>query len=331
MADSLFSYMTTSGTYSSADLVSNSGWVFGFLFVAAAALSSRPSSAGHQARKPQALQGSSWLWLALPYLPFVAAGAALSSDLLKPASTPLVDLLLGGALLVMVLTRQFLAMADNQRLLVALASAGEKLEHQALHDALTGLPNRTLFASRLDQALLQPATSVSVMFCDLDHFKAVNDELGHEAGDLLLKLVAERLLSCVRATDTVARLGGDEFAVLLQDAADPEAVAERVVASMNQQTLVLGRRVRTSISVGLAHRQGMTDPGTVVERRAEEARPSRRRNRSVSELDAVAVAAVAEREVRASALLREADTAMYEAKSAGKGCVAPAADLSFVP
>ena len=163
----------------------------------------------------------------------------------------------GSALVVIVLSRQFLAMADNQRLLVALADARDQLEHQALHDALTGLANRVLFADRLDRALLQPDAEVSVLFCDIDDFKVVNDERGHEAGDQLLQHVASRLLDCVRVTDTVARLGGDEFAILLEDAADALEVADRVVTSIREPVEIGDRPVRTSISVGIAHHRGV--------------------------------------------------------------------------
>jgi diguanylate cyclase (GGDEF)-like protein len=259
----------------------------------------------------------SWLRLTLPYLPLLAAGVMVCVTLLRIPTTPRVDLLLGVVLVSMVILRQFLAMADNQRLLTALAEARDQLEHQALHDALTGLPNRVLFADRLDHALLQPSADVSVLFCDLDDFKLVNDELGHEAGDALLRIVSRRLLDCVRVTDTVSRLGGDEFAILLHDPVDAGQVADRVVASMNEETEVLGRRVRTSISVGIAHHRGVPTPEPALdapERRTPDgAAPVRSRAASTSGL-----AAVAEREATAALLLRLADTAMYAAKGAGK-------------
>jgi len=107
--------------------------------------------------------------------------------------------------------------------------AQERLQHIAHHDALTGLPNRVLFLDRLEQALLRRAHSpdrvVAVMFLDLDRFKNVNDTLGHDVGDALLKSMAARLQGCLREGDSVARLGGDEFAVLLEDVASAEDVS----------------------------------------------------------------------------------------------------------
>jgi len=223
------------------------------------------------------------------------------------------------ALVLMVLLRQFLAMIDNQRLLTALAEAGGQLEHQAMHDALTGLPNRMLFAKRLDRALFASASNVDVLFCDLDNFKDVNDELGHGAGDALLKIVAERLLECVRSGDTVARLGGDEFAILLEDCPDAREVADRVVASMATTTEVMGHRVDTSISVGVARHEAASRPATVATHRRDAAPVFDDRNLSTVQLDVAANEEQAERQATAALLIRLADTAMYAAKSAGKG------------
>jgi diguanylate cyclase (GGDEF)-like protein len=110
----------------------------------------------------------------------------------------------------------------------------DELEHQALHDPLTGLPNRLLFSDRLAQALARARRRkepIAMLFMDLDNFKVVNDSLGHEVGDRLLKAVAGRLRDQLRPEDTIARLGGDEFAVLIEGFAsvsDATAVAERI-------------------------------------------------------------------------------------------------------
>jgi diguanylate cyclase (GGDEF)-like protein len=321
LADSVFVYLTSRGTYSSADLISSGGWVFGFLFVAASGMSVGRGVPASEASDPRARGRSAWLWLALPYLPLLAAGAALSVNLLQSHSSALTDLVLGIGLVSMVLTRQFLAMIDNQRLLTALAEAGGQLEHQAMHDALTGLPNRTLFAKRLDRALFASSSNVDVLFCDLDNFKDVNDELGHGAGDLLLKIVADRLLECVRSGDTVARLGGDEFAILLEDCPDAGEVADRIVASMETGAEVLGRQVRTSISVGVARHEGGPRPAAVGTHRLDSPTGADNRDRSPSlgQVDVAASEARAERQATAALLIRLADTAMYAAKSAGKG------------
>ncbi len=112
----------------------------------------------------------------------------------------------------------------------------DKMRHMALHDTLTGLPNRTLFMDRLIQALerVQRSNSrLAVMYIDLDNFKPVNDTLGHEAGDQVLREVAGRFQDCVRKVDTMARIGGDEFAAVLQDVQkmeDVDIAARRILA-----------------------------------------------------------------------------------------------------
>ncbi|HYD81034.1 MAG TPA: EAL domain-containing protein [Paucimonas sp.] len=113
----------------------------------------------------------------------------------------------------------------------AAREAQRQLEFMATHDALTGLPNRTLFSERLGDALRHAETArdedarIAVLFLDLDHFKHINDSIGHEAGDRLLRLVAGRLSSCVGRRDTLARLGGDEFVILAEDFADASVIS----------------------------------------------------------------------------------------------------------
>jgi len=167
-----------------------------------------------------------------------------------------------------------------------------RLEHQAFHDALTALPNRLLFMDRLGHALARATRSgqrVAVLFLDLDRFKVINDSLGHERGDQVLVAVAERLASCLRPEDTLARLGGDEFTVLLEDVQGVEDAA-RVARRMTQVLLAplqLGAHelvVTTSIGIVFNH------PPDALGGSPEEA----------------------------ADLLRDADTAMYQAKNTGR-------------
>jgi diguanylate cyclase (GGDEF)-like protein/PAS domain S-box-containing protein len=163
----------------------------------------------------------------------------------------------------------------------------QQLAYQAFHDPLTDLPNRALFADRLQHALARAQRHhglLAVLCIDLDDFKVVNDSLGHEAGDELLRVVAARLHASLRAGDTAARFGGDEFTVLLEDLMHPEeteVVAARLVAALAAPVTVREREFVISASVGIA----LSYDGDLP---AEE-------------------------------LLRRADVAMYRAKSAGKG------------
>ena len=165
----------------------------------------------------------------------------------------------------------------------------EQLRRQALHDPLTGLPNRLLFRDRLEHALARARESapLALLFFDLDRFKAINDSLGHAVGDELLVVVADRLGSIVRAGETIARFGGDEFAILIeeiQDPADASWVANRIVEELGAPVTLGNTEVAVSASVGIAFNAGARGD-------AEE-------------------------------LLRNADVAMYAAKSRGGGCYA---------
>jgi diguanylate cyclase (GGDEF)-like protein len=134
----------------------------------------------------------------------------------------------------------------------------KELEQLASFDTLTELPNRRLLQDRLVQGLLRAErrkVSMAVMFVDLDGFKGVNDTLGHDVGDLLLREVARRLSTCIRASDTIGRIGGDEFAVILEDAllpGDAEQIGERIVAAFTAPFMLKGQLVRTSASIGIA-------------------------------------------------------------------------------
>jgi len=141
--------------------------------------------------------------------------------------------------------------------------AEDRIHFMANHDALTGLPNRALLRDRLSQALLYAQRydrSVTVLFIDLDNFKLINDSLGHNAGDELLKTVASRMLDCVRATDTVVRLGGDEFVILLLDqpkSADIISTTVQKLGGAIAQTVHLeGHDLRVTGSIGIASYPG---------------------------------------------------------------------------
>ncbi len=126
------------------------------------------------------------------------------------------------------------------------------------HDALTGLPNRQLLQDRIEQALVQDSRNpkiMAVLFIDLDHFKMINDSLGHDIGDLLLKAVAERLMACVRNEDTVARQGGDEFIVVLNSIAeslDAAKVAQKILDALNQPHVILHHELHIGGSIGIS-------------------------------------------------------------------------------
>src|SRR5204863_1676136 len=131
-----------------------------------------------------------------------------------------------------------------------------QLTHQAFHDSLTGLPNRALFRDRLDQAIARARRSrehMAVLLVDLDGFKQVNDSLGHDAGDQLLREVAQRFEQAVRASDTVARFGGDEFALLLESVNEREAVAlaQRLLDGVAAPVAITGREVSLGASIGI--------------------------------------------------------------------------------
>jgi diguanylate cyclase (GGDEF)-like protein len=162
----------------------------------------------------------------------------------------------------------------------------DRLTHQAFHDSLTKLPNRALFSDRLQHALdrmTRRQQAIAVLFLDLDEFKPINDNFGHDAGDRLLLAVGRRLQSCLRPEDTIARLGGDEFTVLLEDITDVRyaiRVAERIEEALREPFQLDGHDTVVTASIGIAVGNG--------------------------------------RESTTDELVRNADVAMYEAKSRGK-------------
>ena len=134
----------------------------------------------------------------------------------------------------------------------------EEIRHMAQHDALTGLPNRRLFIDILNLEMAQArrhSSKLAVLFLDLDRFKEVNDTLGHEAGDRLLKLVADRLRRAIRESDTVARIGGDEFNLVLSDigrAEDVSEIAKKIVDSVAKPVVIAGHDLHVTSSIGIS-------------------------------------------------------------------------------
>lgn len=147
----------------------------------------------------------------------------------------------------------------NENLEQLVAERTKAIEHQSLHDALTGLANRALYLDRLEFALKKARRErkgTAAMFIDLDNFKFVNDSLGHEAGDDLLIQVGEMLVGAVRPGDTVARLGGDEFTLVLENLSSihcANLVAERILSSLKGPVTVIGREVFIGASIGIAY------------------------------------------------------------------------------
>jgi diguanylate cyclase (GGDEF)-like protein len=272
VADSGFAYLTTVGSYASGNLI-DSGWFAGFMLIGLAGL--RPDRPEAAARKHE-----SKIRMLVPYM---AGGIAIviagwiqgAHGILEPFL--FWDML---GLVGLVMVRQMLTLRDR-------LSLEQELTRQAFSDSLTGLANRALFRDRVALALARMKRSgepFAVAFLDLDDFKTTNDGMGHEAGDLLLVSVAERLRYCVRPMDTVARLGGDEFAILIErldDIVGATRIADRAINSFHSPFDLKGKEVIVSSSIGIAL---CTDP-----------------NESVDDL------------------LAHADLAMYMAKAAGKG------------
>lgn len=173
-------------------------------------------------------------------------------------------------------------------------SAEEKIQHLAYYDSLTGLPNRRLLMDRLSQALVSSARGKGngvILFLDLDHFKTLNDTLGHDVGDLLLKQVAERLTTCVREGDTVARIGGDEFIIMLEGlshsvfeaATQAEFICEKILNVLSQSYQLGSYEYHTTSSIGATLFSG--------------------------------------HEIESDELLKQADIAMYQSKTAGRNAI----------
>jgi diguanylate cyclase (GGDEF)-like protein len=216
----------------------------------------------------------------------VTTRAIAPSDSITANGSAFALLLAGIGVSLLLATLMWVLGTGRERALNLVSERTGELRHQALHDALTGLPNRALIMDRTEQLLARNrrhGTTGGVLFVDLDEFKNVNDTLGHAAGDQLLVAVATRLMATLRDTDTIGRMGGDEFVILVdggQLSASPELVAERLLDVLHQPFEVTGASlpIVVNASIGIA---------------------------------------TGDRET-AGELLRDADVALYQAKAAGK-------------
>lgn len=313
ITDCVYAYRTLAGTYASGTLM-DLGWTAGNVLTGLAFLPhwrSAPLTDGPRRALMQAAYGDTLRTLRT-YLPY---GALLLAYMLLLrsglAALPMSPLTLGlglGVIVMLVLLRQIITLSENTDLTSELVSKAaelentnsflavevterrrieEKLSYDTLHDPMTGLPNRALFLEMLADAIQQSRRrrkpSFAVLFIDIDHFKVVNDSLGHMVGDELLWAIGARLKGTLRSADILARFGGDEFAILM-DLADhrdsANALAGRVQRNLQQEFRIEGHELHMSASIGI-------------------------------------VADVASYD-EAEDLLRDADLAMYEAKSMGK-------------
>jgi len=284
IADFHFGYqIVISGYHSGAWF--NLGWIISSLSLAVAgmaqlvAMQSRPACGSAPPARPghrMVRQIRQWLHESTTYLPYgwiiavylMLARIYQGDDYLNDAWV-LVGI---GLIIGLVMVRQMLTLHENSHLLHHVRQqttelqnevqerkkAEAQLAHDALHDALTGLPNRVLFMDRLRQASARaaryPGQRFAVLFLDLDQFKLVNDSLGHGSGDQLLITLARRLLHCVRSGDTVARLGGDEFVFLLEDIRikqDATALASQILTMLQQPISLKEQPLFVAASIGI--------------------------------------------------------------------------------
>ncbi|BCJ47007.1 hypothetical protein GCM10010168_34730 [Actinoplanes ianthinogenes] len=215
----------------------------------------------------------------MPYAAVLATGGLLLFSAVTHSADLVVIAIGSVSVTVLVALRQAVALRDNALLLDDLDARQRELAHQATHDGLTGLPNRTVLVHEITGALADDPRAVSVVLIDLDDFKEINDDLGHAVGDALLVAVAERIGAELPPDAVLARLGGDEYALLLRSG-DHAATLGAIAAQLRRPVHAAGHELVVEASVGLAPaRAGET----------------------------------------ADELLRRADVAMYEAKGQGKG------------
>jgi diguanylate cyclase (GGDEF)-like protein len=275
-ADLVYGYINLHSSYQGGDPV-DTLWMVAIAFFAVAGAAQRTATQPVEMTDEVTRQRASWS----PYLASAVGFGLLIFVERHDRFFPNVCLAITAvALAALVSVRQLLAQRD-------LLSTQGQLSHQSLHDALTGLPNRTLVYDRAERMLAKARREqapAAALYIDIDGFKQVNDSFGHRAGDELLEVVGARLSAAIRESDTVGRMGGDEFVVLVEHSefdASPELVAERLLDVLAQPTELAAAGARSlsiSASIGIAYGLQSSPEG----------------------------------------LLRDADFALYEAKAAGK-------------
>jgi len=266
LADSGYAYLVATNSYTTGNPI-DLGWILGFGMLAVAPVTPGATVDNVQAASPSAAGTF------LPYVPLGGAIALLAWQMANRHPVSGVETVLAVVIVLLVLLRQFLTVRDNQLLARTLTARETELRHQAFHDALTGLPNRSLLFDRFSQVLLaakRAGTTTGLLVIDLDRFKEVNDTFGHHYGDELLAQIGPRLRLELRESDTVARLGGDEFAVLLPDITDLSAamaVAGKLRAVLETPFHVEGVDLDVEASVGLVlSGEHGADPATLLRR-----------------------------------------------------------------
>ncbi|MCJ7520532.1 MAG: bifunctional diguanylate cyclase/phosphodiesterase [Anaerolineaceae bacterium] len=291
--DIIFSYQSLMGTYISGGWL-DSGWALGYLLLGIAGflqstlpMSSEKDNLNQESRAIKKSLFPNSLRNLLPYLLIALAYSFLFKNYQNKEYVHMNGLFIGvGLLIILVLTRQLLALWQNNQLTTNLNKVVEKIRSQALlvnkindellleieerkkaesqisfnslHDALTKLPNRALFIDRLEHAIEYSKRykeyKFSVFFLDIDHFKNVNDSMGHTIGDELIVLFTERLNKHIRKSDTFARLGGDEFAILLENNSIKKTsimFAERILESLRSPYKIAETNLYISASIGI--------------------------------------------------------------------------------
>ncbi|MDN7242421.1 GGDEF domain-containing protein [Planococcus sp. N028] len=293
LADSSFLYFVAKDDYSSGGLI-DPLFTLAVLLVGFAGLVERERTTENQALP---IQKSSNRVLSIFRIVFPYLNVTILFVLMISRSDGIDSLTIGsGISILLIVIRQIFVLTENQKLLHQVHAKKEapefhisetRLQFLAYHDLLTGLANRALFEEMLKQAVSDAklyGSSFAVMFLDLDNFKKINDTMGHDAGDQLLILIADRLKESTRKNDVVARLGGDEFTILIRDVSSPQntaVIAEKILRSLSLPHLVNGEKITSSPSIGIAlYPLNGTTP---------------------------------------AALLKKADMAMYQVKDNGKG------------